>query len=159
MLYTDNKFGVDFFADTCSPISLISQQVLQKHFPTLAPQTKEGGEPVRLIGIAGEGPQTCTYVHLPVRLVTLDRELLTSETEVYIVDKLPCGVLPGLSFLKTHHMDMLWLSNSLLDCLCSNGRLIRIYKARPNIACPSRVMIYATLGIVVLVGEGINLLV
>jgi hypothetical protein len=157
VIYTENDVGVDFFADTCLLILLISQQVLSKHFPTLALQTKEGGEPVRLAGIGGEGPQTCIYVYLPVRLVTLDRELLTFETEVYVVDKLPCRVLLGLSFLKTYNMDMLWLSNSLPDRLCSNGKLIRIYTARPNVARPSRAMIYATRDVVVLPGEGINL--
>ena len=106
IIYNTDGRGLDFFADTGSPICLISWQVLSNYFPDLPLYTKDR-PPVSLAGIGGQGLSTSTYINLLICFLILDHEMLNLETETYIVDNLLYKILLGLSFLKAHQLDIL----------------------------------------------------
>ncbi|KAK7992138.1 hypothetical protein PG988_000932 [Apiospora saccharicola] len=93
------------YLDTCSPPSLITPSILAAKFPDVVPTKLH--QPFQLNGI-GTGPSIHQSCRVPISLLDTNKQPFQVEETVFIVDKLSCGFLLGVNFLKKNLLHIQW---------------------------------------------------
>lgn len=105
ILFAEDDRQYNFCADTGSLTGLINIPTLQKEYPNVVVHIVATGGRLQLTGV-GKGPEVSIYIEISPKLRTIDAKTITfPQIRCYLVDKLPGGVLLGLNFLKTNHLD------------------------------------------------------
>ncbi|KAJ8127870.1 hypothetical protein O1611_g5767 [Lasiodiplodia mahajangana] len=127
--------AVEAFIDTCSPLCLVSREYLTTNYPDAL--ISQLTEPITLTGI-GEGPKIYHNTCLDIKLLDSDKRPWSVSQTVYIVDRLSCGMLLGLEFLKPHQLHIIWGGKKQNDELhiADTGRRIPLsdtFRSKPKL--------------------------
>ncbi|PMD31685.1 hypothetical protein L207DRAFT_640521 [Hyaloscypha variabilis F] len=130
ILGEDNK-NYTFCADTGAYRSIISKPTLLAAFPSAPLTDLPANASLRCVGISGgEGLLASSYATVSPRMLTMDGEVVTFlPLRLYVVEKMPGGMILGLDFLRANRLHFRWGGDGLHDCLQvgETGGCVRLF--------------------------------
>ena len=106
---------VEAYADTCSPMSIMSHKYRQKYYPDQP--VIELAQPINIGGMGGKGPLVTQYVSVPVNLLDRNKVPWQATAKAFLVDKLRPGFILGVEFLKPNKLNIKWGSETQNDTI------------------------------------------
>jgi len=152
-MYPTDSTVVEFCPDTGAGLCLLRESDFTRAFPDISKHSLNRKLLVR--GVGGRPLKALHYAEIPVRLRTVEDELLDFSATVFIVPHLPISCLMGNSFLQREGVNILWRSPMGFPTLDIHGKHVRLRLAAAK-GTPARIRIRARESFIIPSGHGIN---